>query len=221
MFQIEDRVVVPDGGAEHPGGVADGGRRRHLEAGRVGERRLEILRVERTGAHSAAGRAPERERHAVPGPVAAAGGEVGDHVEGAGGEVEELVLDDRTKALEGGAHRDAGEPLLADRRVEDPVRPERVEEPLGEAEGSTVASDVLAEEEHARIPLHLVAERPPDGREVGDHRDSYAASRLRGGHASSPTRSGGASVSRRPNRRANASATRSAGRRGPARARAT
>ena len=49
---------------------------------------------------------------------------------------------------------------LADRRVDDPLRAEAVEEAGGDAEGAAVGADVLAEHEDPLVLLHLVPAAP-------------------------------------------------------------
>ena len=63
---------------------------------------------------------------------------------------------------------------LADRRVDDPLGAEPVEQPVGHLEGAAVRADVLAEAEDARVALHLLEQALADGLEVGDlsHRAS-------------------------------------------------
>ena len=53
---------------------------------------------------------------------------------------------DRAQAGHRRAHRRADDRLLADRRVADPLRPEPVEQPLGQLEHAARGADVLADE---------------------------------------------------------------------------
>ena len=92
VLEEEHRVVVADRRLEQALGVVGGRRLDHLEAGRVEEERLGVERVERPAADAAAARPADHHRHAGAVAVAARRGEVGEHVEAAGDEVDELHL---------------------------------------------------------------------------------------------------------------------------------
>jgi hypothetical protein len=101
--------------------------------------------------------------------VAELGGLVHDLVEADADEVHEHDLDHgaqpRQRRPRGGAHEGA----FRDGRVEHAVRPELVQEPLGDAKGAApgvllgiatlAAGDVLAEDHHAGVGGHLLMER--------------------------------------------------------------
>ena len=74
-----------------------------------------------------------------------------DHVERARDEVGELELDDRALAHPGRAEGGADESLLGDRRVDDALVAELLEEPLRDAERAAEVADVLAEQEDALV----------------------------------------------------------------------
>ena len=106
-----------------------------------------------------------------PGAPVRLGGDGDDRVEGAGDEVGELELDDRTLAHPGGADRGADEALLGDRRVDHALRAELLEQARRDAEGAAEDADVLAEQEDAVVLAHRVLERGPDRLEIRDLAD--------------------------------------------------
>ena len=57
----------------------------------------------------------------------------------------------------------ADERGLGDRRVDDPLRPELVEQAAGGTEDAAVGRDVLSHHEHRWVALHLLADRLGDG----------------------------------------------------------
>src|SRR4029453_6468499 len=116
---------------------------------------------------------------------------VDEDVEGAGDEVDELHLRDRTHAHEGcpdGRTYDRG---LADRGVDDARLAELLEEPLGGAEGAAVGSHLLPDHEHALVALHLLEHGEADRLDVRDlgHYFFSSHSRTRGGTGGSTRRS--------------------------------
>ena len=153
MLEEEDGIVVADRGLDQALGVVGRGRLDDLQAGRVGEVGLGVLRVERPAVHAAAGRAADDERHADAGAVARLGGEVRDHVEGARDEVDELHLGHGPHPHHRGPDRGADDGGLGDRRVDDALLAELGDEAVGHLEGAAVDADVLAEQEDALVPL--------------------------------------------------------------------
>src|SRR5262245_29073005 len=83
VLEVDDRIVVADGGLDQPLGVVRGRRGHDLETGRVDEVHLRVLRMERAAAHAAAARATHHDGHPGAPAVAVLGGEVGELVEGA------------------------------------------------------------------------------------------------------------------------------------------
>src|SRR5204863_778092 len=65
---------------------------------------------------------------------------------------------------------DPGEPLLADRGVAHPARPELSEQPGGDLVRALEHADLLADQEHVLVPLQLGAERVVQGLPVAHHR---------------------------------------------------
>ena len=139
-----------------------------LEAGDRHRPVLDALAVLRAEPETRAVRGPEheRERDLAVGHVAGLGDLVRDHVPGDREEVAEHQLGDRAQAGHRGAHRRADDRLLADRRVADALGPELGEQPLGELEHAAGGADVLADEHHGRVALHLLGDPCGDRRPV-------------------------------------------------------
>jgi hypothetical protein len=122
----------------------------------------------------AAGRLADPVRHAQrqrepalpPEHVAALGELVHDLVHGAGDEVGEVHVHHRPHPGHGRPHRRADDGGLRDRRVEDALGAEGLAEPLGHAEGNA-GPDVLADQVHALVAGHLLAERGVEGVAIG------------------------------------------------------
>src|SRR5690606_24289620 len=108
------RIVVTNGGLQQPLRVGRGGRIDDLQPRSVQERRFRILRVEGTAAHVPSGWAADDDRLGTRSPVARRGDVVGDDVVGAGDEVDELHLHDRSHAHVGGTGGRARETDLRD-----------------------------------------------------------------------------------------------------------
>ena len=151
VLEEEHGVVVADRGLDQALRVVGRRRLHDLESRRVREVRLRVLGVERAAVHAAAGGAADDERHADARAVARLGGEVRDHVEGAGDEVDELHLGDRPHAHHRRADGRADDRRLGDRRVDDALLAELGDEAVGHLEGAAVDADVLAEQEDARV----------------------------------------------------------------------
>ena len=105
---------------------------------------------------------------AVVRPIADLGRLVDDLVDRGVDEVGELDLDDRAVAGHRGADPDADDRGLGQRRVEDPLLAELLRQTLGDLEDAPLrAGDVLAEQDHAPVALHLLDQRRPDRLQVG------------------------------------------------------
>src|SRR5262249_1446397 len=77
-------------------------------------------------------------------------------------EVRELDLGHGDEPVEGHADRAADDAALRERRVDDTIVAELVEEPLGDAEDAAGLAPVPAHPDHAAVAPHLVAERVVD-----------------------------------------------------------
>src|SRR5262245_37593951 len=168
VLEVQDRVVVPNRGLEESLRVVGGRGLDHLEAGRVPEVGFGIQRVERAAADTAAGRPAAEARAARAVPVPARRGEVRQHVEAAGDEVDELDLAHWPDAHVGRADRLADDRLLGNRRIDDALLAELLDQPFGDLECAAVRADVFAHDEDAVVGRHLVEERLADGFEIGD-----------------------------------------------------
>src|SRR5579859_960555 len=105
---------------------------------------------------------PECDRHRLPPAVAARAGEVDDGIEGAGDEVDELELDDRSESDIGGSDGGPDETFFGERSLQDALRSESVQESFGDLECAAIAADVLAHQEDGFVRLHLLPEAPGD-----------------------------------------------------------
>ena len=83
-------------------------------------------------------------------------------------EAGELDLRDRPEALRGEADGKSGDRRLGERRVEDAVRPEALQQPIGGAEDAAVDADILAEHEDTLIFRHRPREGEVDGLDEAD-----------------------------------------------------
>src|SRR5260370_365138 len=116
--------------------------------------------------NGAAAGTPHHEGGGEPRAVAGGGDVVGQHVVGAGDEVDELHLGHGRQAHVGGARGGAYDRRLGNGGVDHPRLAEALDEPLGDLEGPTVESHVLAQAEDARIALHLVPQPSPQRLEI-------------------------------------------------------
>ncbi len=88
-----------------------------------------------------------------------------DLVEGGVHEIGELHLGDRAQAVDGGAHRGAGDHALGQRGIEDSAVAVLGPQALGGAENAPLLADILAHDHDAFVTLHLLVDRRPDGLE--------------------------------------------------------
>ena len=105
--------------------------------------------------HHRAGQAPARAR-------SEARGVVGELIDRRIDEAGELNLGDGAKALRRKTGRDPGNADLRERRIEDALRAEAREQPVGGAKYATVGADILAEHDHPRIGAHRARQREID-----------------------------------------------------------
>ena len=157
----DDRVVVADRGGHQAHHVGRRRRRDDLEPGDRHRPVLDALAVLRpeTQARAVGGMQHERQRDLAVGHVPGLGDLVGDHVPGHREEVAEHQLGDRPQPGHRRAHGRANDGLLADRRVADALAAEPAEQALGQLEHAAGRPDVLADEHHARVAVHLLRDR--------------------------------------------------------------
>src|SRR5208282_1317937 len=86
-----------------------------------------------------------------------------DLVEGGIDEVQELDLGDRLEPVKRHSDRGPNDPGLGERSIDDPVRPELLEESVRRAEHAPVHAHVLAEDEDVRVLAHRVVKSSIDG----------------------------------------------------------
>jgi hypothetical protein len=102
--------------------------------------------------------------------VAGLGDLVDDDVPAHGEEVAEHDLGDGPEPGHRGPHGRAEDRLLGDGRVHHPTGSELVEETHGRLEDAAGPGDILADEEHPVVTLHLLGDAPGDGVAVGQFR---------------------------------------------------
>src|SRR5204862_1152075 len=68
-------------------------------------------------------------------------------------------LDDRAQPGESGTDAEPGETLLGDWRVDDPTRPELLQQPLADLVGSLIFGDFLADQQDVVVAPHLLGDR--------------------------------------------------------------
>ena len=154
-------IVVADRGLEQSLPIRGSRRDDDLQAGDVAVRGLHALRVVHAALHATAEWRPEDGGHAEATDAAPADrrGLVDDLVVRGMHVVRELELGDGTQPHHRGAYRCARDRDLGHRRVEDTQGAEALEQPLRRAEHASLHSDVLTEEDHVRIALHLLVKR--------------------------------------------------------------
>ena len=180
VLQEKDRVIVADGGLEQPLCVLDRPGRDDLQSGRGEKEALRVLRVEQPAVDAGPGRQPDHHGDArAPAVAIAEGGSgVDDLIEAAGDEVGELHLRDGAKPEDGRSDGSADDERLGDRCVDDSGGAVFLEKTTRRAEGPAEPSDILSEDEHGRVPFHLLVEGLADRIEVAH---GLGRGRLRGG----------------------------------------
>jgi hypothetical protein len=156
VLEENHRVVIAHGGLDEPLGVVGGGRRHHFQAGRAHEPHLGILRVERAAVNAAAGGRAHHHGHGRAPAIAALGGEIDDLVEAAGDEIGELHFGHRPQSHQARADGRAGDGRFGDGRIDHALLAEMLEKAGGHLERAAVHADVLAQQEHVGVALHLL-----------------------------------------------------------------
>ena len=136
----------------------------------MGEPALEAVRVLRRELAATAGRHPDHQRHRelAARHVRQRRRAVDDLVQREQAEVAGHDLDDRAQARDRGADTGADEAVLGQRRVDDALRPELLEQALADRVAAAVAAHVLAEQQDARIGVQRITDRLPAGLAVAD-----------------------------------------------------
>src|SRR5579859_3970142 len=111
--------------------------------------------MERTAAHTSTGRtAQHKRRRSIPA-IVGLGNHVDDLVVSATDKVHELELGDGTHAGERGSKRRTNNGGFSDRRVDDTIATEVMNEAFGHFERAAINTDIFANAEDSRIALHL------------------------------------------------------------------
>ena len=177
VLQHDDRVLVADGRLQKALRVVRRRRSDHLQPGGVCKVGLDALRVVQPAAHVPAvwGAQHHRHVHLPIGAVPYARG-LPDHlVHRRPDEVRELHLGDGPQAGQRRADRYAGYRGLRQRRVDDALLPELLQEALGGKENAAAAAHVLAHHEHGPVARHLLAHRVPYRLYDRDHCHRYVS----------------------------------------------
>ena len=116
-----------------------------------------VLAVLGGDAGSRAVRAAEHDRavHLPARHVVGLGRRIDDLIHRLHGEVERHELDDWLETAKRSANAEAGKTVLGDRRVNNALRAEFLQQALGDLVGALILGDLLAHDEHGRIAPHL------------------------------------------------------------------
>ena len=164
VVQVDDGVVVADGGRHQALGVGGGGGHDDLQAGHAHEHRADGAGVLAgpAGREAVAGLEHDRHLGLAAGHGVEARALVDDLIHGHEHELGHVELDDRAEAGQRGAGRHADLGRLGDRGDAHAVAPEGLDERLALGRGH-----VLAEVEDAVVARHLQVDGLADGGDVG------------------------------------------------------
>ena len=122
--------------------------------------------------HAAAGRPANDHGHGRAPEVMGFGDEVGDLIEAAGDEIDELHFGDGAQAEIAHAAGRADDGRFADGRFDHALAAEFREQAVGDFESAAVDADVLADGDDGGIALHFFEHGLADGFEHGDRAGS-------------------------------------------------
>ena len=161
ILEEDDRVLAADRGLEQALGVGRVIGRDDDQAGHAGVPRAVILAVLRADpARRAVGPAEhDRAAHLAARHIIGLGRRIDDVVDRLHREVEGHELDDRLQPAHRRARAEAGKAIFGDRRVDHALRPELVEQALGDLVGALILGDFLAHHEHAVVAAHFLGHR--------------------------------------------------------------
>ena len=158
VFEIDDRVVVPDRSLQQTLRIIGGRRCDQLEPGRVKEPALRALRMERPPMHPTPERSPNHHRHRGAPAVMVLGCHLGDLIERAGDEIGKLHLHDRPHPHHGRPDGGSDNPRLGERGIQHSPLAVLLLKALRNPEGSAVWPDVFAQEEDGVVSAHLLVQ---------------------------------------------------------------
>lgn len=158
VFQEHNRVRVPDGRLEQATSILRAVGADNLEARHLAVPRGVVLRVLRSDTGGSTVGATEHDRRAqdTRGHVVLLGAGVEDLVHRLHGKVERHELADWTQPGKCSTDGQTGEASLGDRRVNHAVLAELVKQTTGDFVRAVVAGDLLTQQEHVRVALHLL-----------------------------------------------------------------
>ena len=168
VFEEDDGILGADRGLQQPLRIGGAVGRNNNEPRNACVPGPVILTVLSGYACCCAVRTAEDHRaaHLATGHVVGLGGRVHDMVDRLHREVEGHELDDRAEAAHRRARAKPGEAIFGDRRIDDALCSELVEQSLRDLVSALVLGDLLAHHEHAVIAAHFlghrVAQRFPD-----------------------------------------------------------
>ena len=160
VLQEDHRVVVANGRFEQALGLVGRGRGDHDQAWGVEKQGFHVLRVKQAAADAAAvGDADgHRNLQRTVGAVVGAGRLADELVDAGPDEIGELHFGNGPHAAKRRAQGDAHDGRFGQRRVDNPLRAEILDESLRRQENATALAHVLAHDENALVLLHLFVE---------------------------------------------------------------
>ncbi len=116
----------------------------------------------------------DRAFHLAAGHVARLGRRIDDLVDRLHGEIPGHEFDDRLQAAKGCADAEAGKAVFGDRRIDDTVGAEFLEQTLTDLVGALILRDLLAHQEDVAVAAHLLGHGVAQGLAHG-HGDEFGA----------------------------------------------
>src|SRR6266403_3130123 len=168
VLKKDHGIVVADRRLDQSLGIVGRRRADDLQSGRVHEPHLWILRVEWPAMHIAAAWTTNHQRGGRSPAVVRLRGHVDDLIEGAADEVHELELSYGTQSGESSSEGSAYDGRLRNGRIDHALGAEAVDEAIGDFEGSTVDTDILAQTKDGWVALHFLPDSLADGFEICD-----------------------------------------------------
>ena len=158
MLDVENRVVVAHGGGEAALRIVGRGRCHDFHTGHVHEHAVQALRMLGTLAPAFADHRANHQRHvhATSVHVPTLRGDVHELVHREQKEVHANVNVDGPQAGEGHADGGTGHRVFGERRAEDALGAELLQQPAGRALDGFRIVDVEAEDEHVLVARHLL-----------------------------------------------------------------